>query len=299
MLGSSMVAVDAHASTPLVRLQRFSPTRPVYAKLEHLLLTGGAFDRVASSRVEKTRAELEAKGTAVIAGSGSVCLAFAAALARVKTKLIAVCPKSMLPEHRLLLALHPLELVLSDAEQGLDGAHARAKQEVERSGGALLYSPLEETGIAELFETTIGRDLAAQLAGQKEVVLVAPLGSRALLSGVARALSQSGIRARTVATVATIAAKATSPSRQDDLFTADAAPDLPDTPRVIVDDRTALAARSEAARTEGLLVGLSSAGALAVARDQSGGGATVAIIVDAGDRYFSVDREAAARGVAP
>src|SRR5262245_37006265 len=129
MLGSSMVAVDAHASTALVRLERFSPSRAVYAKLEHLLLTGGAFDRVASALVEKTRTELEGKGTAVIAGSGSVCLALAAALARVKVEVIAVCPKSMLPEHRILLAMHPLQLVLSDAEQGLDGAHARAKEE--------------------------------------------------------------------------------------------------------------------------------------------------------------------------
>jgi cysteine synthase len=297
MVARSMVAFDANRSTPLVRLTRFSSTRPVYAKLEHLLLTGGIFDRVASAQVAKLRPELENKGTAIIAGSGSTCLAFAAALARVKTKVIAVCPTTMLPEHRLLLRMHRLQLVQSDG--GLEETAARANDEATRSGGVLVYSPSFERDVGAFFEATVGRDLAQQLAAidggtPREISLVVPLGSRALIAGLSRGLATAGIHAHVVATVAPAGVN----SRQDDLHAADRATTPQELELAVVDDQAALAARSEAARAEGLLVGLSSAGALRVARERSAGSLSVAIMVDAGDRYFSVDREAALREVA-
>lgn len=287
-----MVALDARSSTPLVELGRFSPSpRRVFAKLEHLLLTGGIFDRVASAQVDRLRSELESKTTTVIAGSGSTCLAFAAALARVKTKVVAVCPQAMLPEHRLLLRMHKLELVLADG--GLDAAAERATEEAARRGGVVLYSPRQERDVAELFEQSTGADLARQLSAvdlglSRSLNLVVPLGSAALIAGVSRALEAAGVRVRVLATVAPAAAKHAS---QDDVFTADLAPELKAVERAVVEDQAALQVRAEAARVEGLLVGLSSAAALRVAREHASEGVSVALIVDAGDRYFSVDRQ--------
>lgn len=298
MVRADMVALDARSSTPLVELGRFSPApRRVFAKLEHLLLTGGIFDRVAAAQVARVRGELEAKKTAIIAGSGSTCLAFAAALARVKTKVVAVCSKAMLPEHRLLLRMHKLELVL--AEGGLDAVAARATEEAARTGGVVLYSPQQERDTADLFAQSTGADLSRQLSavdlGSSQAVnLVAPLGSPALIAGIARALAGGGVRARVLATVVPAGAKSAA---QDDVFSADLAPALEGVEHVVVEDRAALEIRAEAARGEGLLVGLSSAAALRVARERSADAVSVAIIVDAGDRYFSVDRRAAAEEV--
>jgi cysteine synthase B len=291
ILEAAMIAIAREAPAPLVRLGRYSPGGSLSAKLEHLFLTGGVFDRIAATQVSGLRSELEGK-RAVIAGSGSVCLAYAAAFAGVNADLIAVCPASMLPEHRILLGMHPLELVLSDSAAGIAGAHTRALDEVAKKGGVLVYSPFAEGDAEHLFEERLSGELATVVAAVgAEINLVVPFCSRALIAGARRALVSAGGRPKVIATVA---AAFGAEVRQDDLFSVDAAPALEGVEKVVVGDREALAARAEVARSEGLLVGMSSAGALAVARERARSGATVAIVVDAGDRYFSVDREAAA-----
>ena len=89
------------------------------------------FDRIAAAQVAAVAPELESRKTAIIAGSGSVCLAFAAALARVKTEVIAICPKTTIPEHKLLLRMHRLELML--VEGGLADASLRAEADASAS----------------------------------------------------------------------------------------------------------------------------------------------------------------------
>jgi cysteine synthase len=74
---------------------------------------------------------------------------------------------------------------------------------------------------------------------------------------------------------------------QDDVFTVSSTLTR-GVERVPVSDAAASACRSEVARREGLLVGLSSAAALSRVRGVDG--PWVAVLVDAGDRYFSVDR---------
>jgi cysteine synthase len=293
-----MVQIDAGASTPLVRLSRFSREKPVYAKLEHLLLTGGAFDRVASKLVSELEPEILSKGTVVVAGSGSVCLAFAAALARINAKTMAVCARTMLPEHRMLLGMHRLQLVLAEGTGRFDAVHRRAEEEAKRTGGALLYTPRLERNVDRLFEETAGRDLAAQLtasalADSPELTLVAPFASSGMLLGVARALSSRSIKVRTLATVLPPGA---FESRQDDIETLDRCPTNTGVEYAVVEDSAALETRAQLAKSEGLLVGLSSAGAIRVAKEHAGTSPTIVLVLDAGDRYFSVDREASAKG---
>lgn len=292
MLSGRMGFDGARAATPLLRVSRFAPAQPIYAKLEHLLLTGGIFDRIAAAQVALLREEIEQRGTAVISGSGSTCLAFAAALARVNAKVIAICPKNMLAEHRILLRMHRLQLVLSDAAAGLPGAAELAVHEAEKSSGTLVYTPTAERDAERLFSESTGRDLAAacaQIAAPS--VLVVPFISVALIRGTVSALSASGAQLRVLANVSE-----SSASRQDDLYTAAAAPGVEGVETVVVRDADALATRAELARSEGLLLGLSSAAAMRVAAEQSA--SAVGIAVDAGDRYFSLDREAAAREAA-
>jgi cysteine synthase A len=293
MLSSRMGFSVARASTPLLRVSRFAAAQPIYTKLEHLLLTGGIFDRVAAAQVDSTREEIEQSGTAIIAGSGSTCLAFAATLSRVRAKVIAVCPRGMLAEHRLLLKMHRLELVLSEAPRGILGAADRARELSEETGGTLVYSPSFERNVSTLFAESTGRDLGLGLGNidlglSKQVTLVVPFVSGALIQGTVSALAAAGFRARVLATTSESAS-----SRQDDLHVEETAPHLDDVERVVVPDGEAMTARAALARSEGLLLGLSSAGAAHVARAQQG--VTIVLAVDAGDRYFSLDREAAAR----
>src|SRR5258706_8565691 len=139
-------------STPLVRLSRFAPNGAVFVKAEHLQPNGSVFDRVARSLLEERVGELGRNGVAIVAGSGSLCLSFAAEASRFPIELVCVCPASTLPEHRKLLASHRVTVVLSDASLGLRGAHARALEEQVSRQGVLLPSPLESDAVARVFE---------------------------------------------------------------------------------------------------------------------------------------------------
>src|SRR5687768_16091272 len=91
--------------TPLIRLARFSPHCALWAKAEFLHPSGSAYDRIALPILRKI------DRPAIVAGSGSVCLAFSRAAALLDRQLTVVCPQSTIPEHLTLLAQHTARLV--------------------------------------------------------------------------------------------------------------------------------------------------------------------------------------------
>ena len=267
-----------------MRLGRFAPDRRLWVKLEHLQPSGSVWDRVAGPLLEARRG---ASGPAVVAGSGSLCLAFAAAAARARVPLVPLCPAATLPEHLVLLRRHGLAPVL--VEGGLEALASEAEAEAEARGGVVVFSPGEHRrAAASLFAAGLGRELAGLLGrlGPVPEWLVVPVGSGALLEGLTAALAAAG---RALAPVAVV--RPEGPSRQDGVVARSAAPALTlDVEWAVVPDEAAEETRLALARTEGLLLGLGSAAAVRVARERAGEGGAVVIAVDAGDRYFSVDR---------
>jgi hypothetical protein len=260
----------------LVRLLRFAPGVSLVAKAEFMLPSGSAYDRVARGLLE------DVAGRAVVAGSGSVGLAFAAAAAALKRELAVVVPARTLPEHLLLLDRFPAEVVRCEGR--LFDTHARALE----VPGELVFSPCHGSGARVGFASSLGAELAAMFAALREGPperLVAPLDGGALLFGAADGLAERGFAVRTLATVVS------GPSLQDGVLEAgDASPEAREV-EVVTDER-AHAARMALARTEGLLVGMGSAAAAHAAREAALRGERVCVLlVDAGDRYFSVDRK--------
>lgn len=259
--------------TPLVRLAALIPGRVLYAKVEQMLPTGSAYDRIAGPLLD---AEPKAD-PAVVAGSGSLCLAFAAAAARRGRAVTLFCPDSTLYEHRKLLEEYPFAVVLSPG--GLEGAH----QAAVASGGTLVHGPLAPEAAARCFERTLGAELVADLSGaalEPDVVL-APWGSGALLSGVSAAL-----RARWPA-LRTVPVCSADTGAIDGVVPPDGVPGS-----VAVSAAEAFAWRRLLATREGLLTGYGAAAAVAAAARLLEGGERslpLVILVDAGDRYFSRD----------
>lgn len=295
-----MSARSLARSTPLVRLARFAPEGELYLIAEHLQPTGSVYDRIAAPMLDARRAELGPGAVAVVAGSGSTCLAFAAAAAPLAIELVLVCPASTLPEHLALLAMHRATLVTSDPALGLLGAHERAEEVCVERGGILVYSPGAPVEAESVYEASLGRAVSPgvrRVAGGRAVELLVPRGSGALLRGLARALAAAGVEARSYGTV--IPDRALGDTRQDGVVTHGQARRLEPGAYIEVTDVEAYTARAEAARSEGVLVGMSTAGALHAARLRAGSAAaSVAVVcaVDAGDRYFSTDRRFGARG---
>lgn len=273
-----MSFIPATFGTPLVRLQRFAPGAELYGKIEMMLPSGSAYDRIAGpllAECEHTRV--------VVAASGSPALAFAAAAAPLKKKLTVVVPAKTLPEHLDLLARYAVEVVT------VEGELERTHEVAESIDGALLFSPKKPELARAAFARTLGRELVDMIEDDgRTTVLVAPLGSGALLFGTADAFTAAN---RSVETVGTVRCEQAEVSVQDGVVRGSAAPDGA-TRVVCVLDPEAYETRIELARKEGILVGMGAAAAARVARDEAAEGArVVALFVDAGDRYFSVDRK--------
>jgi cysteine synthase len=290
----------ADFSTPLVRLDRFSVPGRVLAKAEHLRPTGSIYDRVAGPVINKYGSDLERAKVGVVAGSGSLGLAFAGAHAawctgsgREGIGLVVVCPASTLLEHRILLEAHGVELVLSDPALGTHGVDARAHEETAKRRGVILHAPSNNADAIRLFEETLGCELVDLIRSDDALkateAIVAPLGPDGLADGIRNAIESAGLEVRVVGTIA----KGSEPTRQDGVLCESEAVNVSwDGDRVPVSDEDAFLARMELARKEGLLVGLSSAAALLVARQRAQHDAArprIAITIDCGDRYFSVD----------
>lgn len=259
--------------TPLVHLARFAPDAALYGKAEFMLPTGSAYDRIAGRLVDAAPGE-----RLVVASAGSAALAFAAAATVRKKHLTAVVPRSTLPEHLALLARYPVEVIRIDGP--LEATHAAA----EGIEGVLVFSSHHAGPARSAFSQTLGRELAAMIPEDgQETILVAPVGSGALLFGVADAMASKG----SVATVGALRPEGVSV--QDGV-----AFDAPEgaTRTVRISDADAHETRLALARSEGILVGMGTAAAVRIARAEAERGARVVVLlVDAGDRYFSVDRK--------
>jgi cysteine synthase len=269
-------------ATPLIRLGRLSPDRPLWAKAEFLHPSGSAFDRVARPILEKI-----GDVPAIVAGGGSHCLAFCRAAALLGRHLTVVCPQSTLPEHLTLLTQHAARLVITPAERGLLGAHDRAEELAKSEGGVVAFSMRVYQEAARLFSESLGEEIvyAFERLDPKPELVTAPVAAGALLGGIGRALARAGHRADLFGTV-----RPEAGSLQDGTLGRDEVMEE-GIVRVSVSDRDAFETRMSLARTEGMLVGIGSAAALRVAIGQAR--PAIAVMVDAGDRYFSVDRRLA------
>jgi cysteine synthase len=109
-----------------------------------------------------------------------------------------------------------------------------------------------------------------------------------LIAGLERAFLDAQVRASFYGTVTAEA----QDTLQDGVVRRKDAPPIPNVTLVEVRDADAAAMRRVAAIREGMLVGLASAGAVHAAREllrRKEAAAAIAILVDAGDRYFSRD----------
>lgn len=266
-------------ATPLIRLARFAPEQTLYAKAELLHPSGSAYDRIARPILEDL-----GDGPAIVAGAGSVSLAFCRAAALLGRELLVVCPESTLPEHLHLLAQHSARLIRTPAAEGLVGAHERAETLARESGGRIAFSVGVFEQAHRIFAETLGEEIvhAFEALPEQPEVVVAPVAAGALLGGIGRALEQGGFSASLIGSV-----RPAQDSLQDGTV---ARNEITDRGIGIeeVPDEEAFETRMKLAKSEGLLVGMGSAAAVRVAEAQ--GRPAIAIVVDAGDRYFSVDR---------
>lgn len=298
--------VDAIGNTEMVDISTLAAANGcaenvrLLAKVEASNPAGSVKDRVAKSIVEAAQSSgaLQPGGTIVEATSGNTGIALSMVGAAQGYKVVIAMPSSMSKERRALMRAYGAELILTDPKDGMSGAVVAAEDYAAAHPGSVLASQFTNPANVEAHLTTTGPEIWQATGGQIDA-FVAGVGTGGTISGVGRFLKERLPHVEVVAV---------EPAESPLLSEGKAGPHaiqgiganfVPQILAVEVIDRvltvagdTAMETSRTLARTQGLLVGISSgaavAAALQVAKDPKMANKTiVTVLPDGGERYLS------------
>ena len=291
-------------NTPLLKLSRFAGKRglvaEIDAKLEYFNPLGSVKDRAAYAMIlDAEEKGLLNKDTVIIeptSGNTGVGLAFVAAARGYQ--LILTMPETMSVERRKLVAALGAKLVLTDGKLGMKGAIAKAEELHKENPNSFIPQQFENPANPEAHRKTTAREILKD-TDSKVDIFVAGVGTGGTITGTGRYLKKMNpavkIIAMEPAKSPVLSAGHGGPHKIQGIG-AGFVPKVLDTgiydEIVTVEDDDAFAGAKLLARTEGMLVGISSGAALyaaiALARREEYAGKTIVVLLpDSGDRYYS------------
>jgi cysteine synthase A len=293
------------SDTPLLEIRnlgREAPRGTVFGKLEAQNPAGSVKDRICLAMIEAAEAAglLKAGGVVIEPTSGNTGIGLALVCARRGYRCILTMPESMSLERRQLLESYGAEVVLTPAEEQMDGAVAKANQLAAVTPGAFSPHQFDNGANPDMHYRTTGPEIAHALGSEPVHAFVAAVGTGGTVSGVGRYLKEKYPGCRIIAvepeSCATISRGERGPSKIQGIA-AGFVPKNYDASVVdevrTVTDRDAYDTKRAIGRREGVLVGISAGAnvcvALQVARELGPGKNVVTILCDTGERYFSLD----------
>ena len=296
--------IDLIGHTPLMALNQIKQAHQLQAnllaKIESINPAGSAKDRIARQMIFDAEAQgLLKPGSVIIeptSGNTGIGLASIASARGYRT--ILTMPETMSIERRNLLKAYGAELVLTEGAKGMQGAVDKAKELAKEIPGSFLAGQFTNMSNPTAHYETTGPEIWEDTDGRVDV-LVATFGTGGTVSGTGKYLKEKNPNIHVVAVE-----PASSPLLSEGKFGphkiqgigANFIPEtmdcnLPDE-IITVTDEKAFAFGKEMARTEGILVGISSGAALCAAvkvaeRPEFFGKNIVVIFPDTGERYLS------------
>lgn len=290
--------------TPLLEASRFAAAQGLscrlLCKLEYRNPAGSVKDRVALAMLRQAEREgkLSPGATVIEPTSGNTGIGLAAMGAVLGYRVVLTMPSTMSEERRKLLAAYGARLVLTPGEKGMAGAIEKARELAASIPGSFIPGQFENPANPQAHYETTGPELWEQTGGKLDI-FVAGTGTGGTLTGTGRYLRE---RAPSVAIVGVEPAgspvltqgKAGPHGLQG--MGAGFVPQVLDTSLydgvLPCGEEDAYAAARLLARTEGVLVGISSGAALWAAcqvgaRPENRGKTIAVLLPDGGDRYLS------------
>ena len=296
--------LDLIGNTPVIRLKKTVPemAATVWAKLENLNPAGSVKERICLNMIEVAEREGKIRpGKSVIVEptSGNTGIGLALLCAVKGYRLILTMPDDMSLERRLLLAAYGAELVLTPAEEKMEGAVRAAENIVKEDPNAFMPQQFKNQANPEAHRLTTGPEILEQVPGEIHA-FVSGVGTGGTITGVGEILRrhfpQIHIVAVEPAESAVLSGK--EPHVHDiQGIGAGFVPDILNTKIydeiMTISGREARAFTKLLAKEEGLLVGISAGAAgLAAVRIAERLGPSkqvVTIFCDTGERYLSTE----------
>lgn len=298
--------IDTVGGTPLVALQQYSQqmglTSTLVAKVEAFNPGGSAKDRVAVQMLKQAAADglLQAEATIIEPTSGNTGVGLAMACAVLGYKLILTMPDTMSIERIKLAQAYGAEVVLTPGAQGMKGAIEKANTLLQEIKGAWMAGQFTNPANPMAHYLTTGPEIWADTDGKIDI-FVAGIGTGGTISGVGNYLKEQNASIEIVgaepAESAVLNGNPAGPHKIQGI----GAGFIPDNYNAQVVDKVIDITSNEAfekarllAKTEGILVGISSGCALAAATQlallpENAGKTIVVLLPDTGERYLSTE----------
>lgn len=291
-------------NTPLMELANYERAKnlpaTVLAKLEYFNPAGSVKDRVAAAMIDdaEQRGVLKPGSVIIEPTSGNTGIGLASVATARGYRLIITMPETMSVERRNLLKAYGAELVLTDGAKGMTGAIEKAQELSKEIEGSFVAGQFTNPANPESHFKTTGPEIWRDTDGKVDI-FVAGVGTGGTVSGVGKYLKSQNPDVKVVAVEPSdspVLSEGKGGPHKIQGIGAGFVPDTLDTgiydEIITVEADDAFKTGKEIARTEGMLVGISSGAVVWAAgemakRPENKGKVIVALLPDTGERYLS------------
>ena len=290
--------------TPLLELKNYEESKnlnaKIVAKLEYFNPAGSVKDRIAKAMIEDAEAKgLLKKGSVIIEPtSGNTGIGIASVGTSKGYKVIIVMPETMSIERRNLIKAYGAEIVLTEGAAGMKGAIEKASELAKSIENSFIPSQFTNSANPETHKRTTGPEIWEDTDGKVDI-FVAGVGTGGTVTGVGEYLKSKNPNVKIVAVEpasSPVLSEGKAGSHKIQGIGAGFVPETLNTniyDEVIkVENEAAFSTAREIAKTEGILVGISSGASTFAAtelakRPENKGKTIVVLLPDTGERYLS------------
>ncbi len=290
--------------TPLLEFlnykSKYGLSAKIIGKLEYFNPAGSVKDRVGYAMIADAEKKGILKTGSVIIEptSGNTGIGLASVAATKGYRVILTMPETMSVERRNLLKAYGAEIVLTEGSKGMQGAITKADELEKKIENSFIPSQFSNLINPEIHRKTTGPEIWNDTDGNIDI-FISTIGTGGTITGVGEYLKSKNPNIKVIAVEPTgspILSKGIAGPHKIQGIGAGFIPDTLNTnvydEIITVSDHDSFATGKELAKTEGILVGISSGAAIFAARvlaerSENAGKTIVVILPDTGERYLS------------